>query len=242
MRDHEAHQLGERARELDPGGAAADDAEREEPAALAGVVRRGGAFEAVEHVVAELERLAEILEPQRTVRDRVVAVEVGRAPRCEHERVVFERGPVGEADGLLIEVDVDDVAQPVPHVRRAPEHLADRRGDLGRVQETARHLVQQRCEEVVVLPVDERHVERRPPQRLRALEPAEAGADDDDPRTRTHGADCRMNASSWPICSRTGRGECSARCGGAAVIDKGVRGFDLEDRGGRSEPTLSERR
>jgi hypothetical protein len=56
-------------------------------------------------------------------------------------------------------------------------------------------LIEERREEVVVLPVDEHHIYRLAPERLRALEPAEAGPDDDDTRMRAHAADCRMNAS-----------------------------------------------
>ena len=70
VRQHEPHELGERARELDSGRAAADDAEREQPPPLVGVGGDGRLLEAVEHVVAELQRLAEILEAERGRLDR----------------------------------------------------------------------------------------------------------------------------------------------------------------------------
>ena len=97
---------------------------------------------------------------------------------------------------LLREVDVDDLALAVANVRRAAEHLAQRRRDLRRGQQAARDLVQQRREQVVVLPVDEHDVDGLAAQRLRALQAAEAGADDHDPGMGAHPQDCRMNASS----------------------------------------------
>ena len=70
---------------------------------------------------------------------------------------------------------------PVAHVRRAAEHLAQRRAMSRRVQQAARDLVQQRREQVVVLPVDEHDVDGLVAELAGALQPAEAGADDDDP-------------------------------------------------------------
>ena len=75
-----------------------------------------------------------------------------------------------------------DVALAVANVARVAEHLAQRRRDLGRVQQAARDLVEQRREQVVVLPVDEHDVDRLVPQRLRALEAAEPATDDHDTR------------------------------------------------------------
>ena len=137
------------------------------------------------------------LSPSARSRDRVVAVVVGGAARREHERsrTRASRRRRG-ARACCVEVDVDDLALAVADVRRAAEHLAQRRGDLRRVQQAARDLVEQRREQVVVLPVDERDVDGLAPQRLRALQPAEAGADDHDTGMGTHAADCRMNASS----------------------------------------------
>ncbi len=59
-----------------------------------------------------------------------------------------------------------------------PDHVADRRGDLARRQHAGRHLVEQRLEQVVVAPVDQRHVDRHVPEQPRGEEAAEAPADD----------------------------------------------------------------
>ncbi len=155
VRKDQPHELGERARVLHPGRPAPDDAERQAAAALIGLGRRRGALETIEHVVAELQRLAEILQSERVLRDRIVAVVVGRAAGREHELVVRQGRAVGEPHLLFGEVDVDHVALAVPDVGRVAEHLAHGCGDLGRVQQAARDLVQERREEVVVLPVDD---------------------------------------------------------------------------------------
>ena len=89
-------------------------------------------------------------------------------------------------------------------MRRTAEHLAQRRGDVGRAQQAARDLVQQRREQVVVVPVDEHDVDRLVAQLPGALEPAEAGADDHDPgRALVHRS---------PVYGRTARRHESARC------------------------------
>ena len=146
------------------------------------VACRAGALQALEHVVAELERFAQILEPERVLGDLVVPEEVRAAAGREHELVVLQRVAVAEPHDLRREVDVHDLAQPDPHVRRPPEDLPERRGDVARAQQAARDLVQERREQVVVLPVHEHDVDRLAGQLPGALEPAEPGPDDHDPR------------------------------------------------------------
>jgi hypothetical protein len=60
------------------------------------------------------------------------------------------------------------------------DDLADRRGDLCRREHRGRDLVQQGLEEVVVAPVDHRHLDRRSRERTNNGEATEAAADDDD--------------------------------------------------------------
>ena len=180
VRDDESHELGERAGVLHTSRSRTDDAERQERPALGLVVGRGRLLEAREHVVAELERLGQILESERVPLDRGVAVVVGRAPRRQHARVVREHLAARERRPAPGVVERDDRVLPVADVRGAAEHLADGRGDLGRVQQATRHLVQQRGEEVVVTRIDQGDVDGTAAQRLRALQPTESGADDQD--------------------------------------------------------------
>ena len=67
------------------------------------------------------------------------------------------------------------------------EDLAGRRGDLALGEDAGRDLVEQRLEQVVGGLGDHGDVDVAAPQRLGAEEPAEAGADDDDPVGGAHG-------------------------------------------------------
>jgi hypothetical protein len=66
-------------------------------------------------------------------------------------------------------------------VARAAQHRPERVGDVGRVQERRRDLVEERREQVVIARVDERDVDGLPGEAPRAGESAEAAADDDNP-------------------------------------------------------------
>ena len=58
------------------------------------------------------------------------------------------------------------------------QHVAQRRRDVSLGEDPRRELVEQRLEQVVVGPVDERDVDVGPPQPLGGGESAEAAADD----------------------------------------------------------------
>jgi hypothetical protein len=62
------------------------------------------------------------------------------------------------------------------------QHGSDRGGDVARGECRGRDLVQQRLEQVVVVLVDQRDVDRRAVQRPRSAQSPEAAADDDDAR------------------------------------------------------------
>ena len=66
------------------------------------------------------------------------------------------------------------------HVLLMTEDPADRRRDVARRQRRGGHLIQQRLEEMVVVPIDERHPHRRGGERARGIQPAEAAANDHD--------------------------------------------------------------
>src|SRR6202011_4043607 len=101
-----------------------------------------------EDVVPQLEGLAEILQSERMLLHRRLAVEVRDATGREHAVVVVEARRVRERQLLGIEIDLHDFALSEADVRSAPEHLAERRRDLRRVQQAARDLIQEWREEV----------------------------------------------------------------------------------------------
>src|SRR5205823_7406170 len=69
----------------------------------------------------------------------------------------------------------------------------------------------------------------------------EATAHDDDPGVRAHGPKVPGRGPGGTLVHLNSRRRPTTRTG-PKRIDKGVRGFDLEDRGGRSEPTSPDRR
>ncbi len=235
-----------------PVGSGADDAEREVAAAVVAVGFDHGALEAREHVVAQPQRLAEILQAEGLLLDAGVAVVVRGAPRREHERVVLEHVVVGEPDRLRGHVDVHDASLAVADVGRVAEQRAQRRRDLRRREQAARHLVQQRREEVIVAVVDDEHVDRLADECLGALQAAEPRADDHDLSTDGHDLNLRTRSSAgtrhagWrgvdrksvPIVCATGNSPaCIHRSYGTPSTSATSRSRDQRERGPRgAEP------
>src|SRR6266852_778085 len=79
---------------------------------------------------------------------------------------------------MLLEVGAGDLREEKVRVAQGPDQLAHRAGDLTGVENRRGDLVEERREQVVVVAVDEQHVDRRPFQRSRAGATAEAGARD----------------------------------------------------------------
>jgi hypothetical protein len=141
-----------------------------------------GTLERLQHVIAQIHRFAEILQPQCMRRDRLVAEEVGGATRGDHEVVVGQALAAVERHFALVEVHTGHIAHVHVHVVGVAEHLAQRCRDLGRRQEATRYLVEQRCEQVVVVAIDDRDVERFAREPPSALQTTEAGAQHDHTR------------------------------------------------------------
>src|SRR6266851_2174872 len=82
----------------------------------------------------------------------------------------------------LVEVGARDPCEQEVRVAQRPDQLPHRASNLAGVEDSRRDLVQERREEVVVVAVDEQHVDRRVFQASRAGETAETGTRDHDPR------------------------------------------------------------
>ena len=179
-------ELGDLACHLDAGRAGADDDERE-PGPPARQVGLGlGRLEGGEDAPADVEGAGERLELGRALLPVVVAeVRVVRTAG-DDERVVADRHAPRRRSArsaitdAALEVEPGHLGEQHADVPLPLEHRAQRRGDLGRREGPGRHLVRQRLEEVEVLPVEERHLDRCPAQPAYRLEPAEATSDDDD--------------------------------------------------------------
>ena len=174
--------LGERARHLDAGRAAADHDERQERGAGAPVGLALGALERQQHPPPDLERILERLQARRGA----CATRRGRNRRASRRSrrsgsrssispsVRMSRLAARSIAGGLGEQHLD-VALP-------PQDPADRRGDVPRRQRRHRDLIQQRLEDMMVAPIDQRDPHRRAAQRPRGIQAAETAADDHDMR------------------------------------------------------------
>ena len=182
-----ARNLGDRARHLDTGGAAADDHERQEPLPLGLIARELRLLEPEQDVAADAGGVLDALEPRRHGGPLIVAeIGVGRAG-SQHEIVVGNVDGVGVHDALA-GVDAANLRHQHGGILLLAQDVADRPGDVGRRQRRGRHLVEQRLEAMVVLAVEHGHVDGGARERFRGFEPAEARADDDHLRTRLHHA------------------------------------------------------
>jgi hypothetical protein len=87
----------------------------------------------------------------------------------------------GAEDGLLLEVDAVDVAEVDLDVRGVSELHADGHRDVRRIESSRCHLVKQRLEQMMVAAVDQDDADAiLVGERLRRVQPREAGADDND--------------------------------------------------------------
>ena len=181
-----ARELGDLAGHLDAGRAGADDDEGEPGRAPLGVgldlgglerARGGGCGRRARSRATSPRARARASRRGRSTssasRRRRSACRTGapsararrRPTQAEHSRASRSKSATSASSDA-------DVACPL-------EDRAQRIRDLAGRERAGRHLVGQRLEEVEVPPVDERHLDRRPPQLQRGLEPAEAAADHD---------------------------------------------------------------
>jgi len=95
----------------------------------------------------------------------------------DDQRVVRKVGAVREHDAFRLGIDVDHLSEQYAHVLLAAEHAAQGRGDLAGRQRAGSNLIKERLEEVIVAPIEERHVHRHGLQRAGRAEAAEPAAD-----------------------------------------------------------------
>ena len=77
----------------------------------------------------------------------------------DNQIVEGDAAPLGD-HGLALDVDAADLRQDDIDVVSVAENAADRRRDVRRRQACGRHLVKQRLEQMVVVLIDQRDVER----------------------------------------------------------------------------------
>jgi hypothetical protein len=97
-----------------------------------------------------------------------------------NHQLVIADPTVAEQYGATCRIDAGHRVEDHRCVRLSRENAADGRGNVGRRQGRSRNLVQKRLKEVIIAPVDHRHVRRDAAQPQRSAEPAETRADHDD--------------------------------------------------------------
>ena len=176
--------LGDLAGELDAGWPGADDGERQPRGPALRVALDLGGLEGAIDARTDAERVVERLHRGRVRAPLVVAeVRVARAGG-DDQRVV------GDGQRLRVrrlrehlpahDVEAGDVREHDPDVALALEHRAQRDGDLAGRERAGRDLVEQRREEVMVAPVDQRDLDVGAAQLADGLQAAEPAADHDD--------------------------------------------------------------
>lgn len=102
---------------------------------------------------------------------------VARAGGNQHQ-IVGNRASI-HVNPFGCPVDAGHLAEQDADIRLTADEAAYRPGDVCRGQACRGDLVEQRLEEMMVAPVDERDVDWRPRQCARGGQPAESGADHD---------------------------------------------------------------
>src|SRR5512133_1466033 len=108
-------------------------------------------------------------------------------PPGDDQRVVLEPFSAGtvreviEYDLPLIKIEGVHLSQHDSSIRLTLEHRAEWYSDLGRRERAGRNLVDERLEQVEILPVDERHVDLSALQFAHRLQTGKATADHDNP-------------------------------------------------------------
>ncbi len=186
-----------------PGVPAADEQEGQKPPAQVGVPGGGSLVELREDMVAQVDRLAQVREPDRLLREPRHRQDLRHRPGSHHEQVVLEAFPVAggdvDVDRPVLAVDRDDGAREHPGL---VEHVPQRGHDVPRLEGTRGGVGQQRLVREVRPRVDHDDLGVALPHL--ALQPAggvEAdvpGADDQDLGTRHSGrSGCRSGWGSW---------------------------------------------
>jgi hypothetical protein len=195
--------LRDRAGQLHTRWSAADDDERQQRAPPIRVRLALGALERQQHPPPHLQRIVQRLQPG-CARPPLVVAEIGMRCAGSDDQDVVRHFAVRKHDVPPRGVDPPNVGEQHLDVFLPPQDPADRRRDIAGRQGGHRDLVEQRLKDVMVAAIEDRHVDRLPPERPGSIEPSEASPDDDDTGhgpTISRNGDCtlRLRGSGWQL-------------------------------------------
>ena len=124
-----------------------------------------------------------VLQRLQAGRERLpfVMAEIGVAGAGgEHQRVVGQRVAAIERHAARLGIDAGHRGEQGRDLGTPAQQIADRPGDLRGRKCRGRDLIQQRLEQMMVAPVDQRDRDRRAGKPIHRLQPAKTGADDHD--------------------------------------------------------------
>ncbi len=179
-RDDVHRELLDRAGELDPRRAAADNDERQLRGARVRIRFGLRTLEGSQQPRADEGRLLHVLHTRCEGTPVLMAEVVVDRPGCQHQVVVGHRETRG-CQAVVRKIDAGHLGQHDARVGLGAQDGAHRLGDVRRGERGGGDLVKQWLEQVVVVAVDDQHLGRRAAQRLGSKEPAEAAADNNDP-------------------------------------------------------------
>ena len=166
-----------------------------------GIGRGLGHLERTEDAAPDLERVVDRLHAGREQRELVVTeVRLPCAGRDDEavvrnlERVVQRARSVHDP---ALEIEAGDLRHLDADPRQPPQHVPQRRRDVAGRKHAGRDLVEQRLEQMVIAPIDERHVDIGVAEQPGRGKTAEAAAHNDD----------LMHAFPIPRCVRCARCE-----------------------------------
>src|SRR2546425_536562 len=155
-----------------------DDHDRQQPPLRLRIDRALRHFERQQDALPNAERVVERLQTRRKARPLVVTeVRMRRAAR-EDEVVERDRLVVIQQQAAADRIDRLHFCEQDLDVLLVSQNPPDRRGDVGGRQRRGRHLIKQRLKEGIVVPIEQRDLDRRTLERTRGKEPAEPSSDD----------------------------------------------------------------
>ncbi len=166
--------------QLDAGGAAADDDERQVSTPLVRIAFFFRRLEGFQDSPPDLGRLRQRLQPGRVLLPLLVTEVRVLSTAGEQDIVVREVAGVGDD---LARVDVEALCFGFhdPDVRLSGKYASNRHRDVGGTQSRHRHLIKKRLKEVMILAIDDRHGDiAQATQPLCGVQSCESRTDDDD--------------------------------------------------------------